>query len=393
MIAPQPFFRPRGTPFSILWRIKALASLGYQIDLLTYHLGQNIELDGVRIFRTPKIPFIKDVQIGPSWTKIFLDLFILMKAIFMLLKKRYDVIHSHEEAGFISIILAAIFKTKHVYDMHSSLPQQLKNFERFNCRIFYKLFKMLEKMTINKSDAIITICPDLQDYVSAINNKKFHILIENTPDNGIRIDDSAIALSRLREKFFLNDKLMILYTGTFEPYQGLELLVDAIPLVVKECPGKVVFVLVGGTSSQISSLRERAIRNRVEKYILFTGTIPPEEIPYYLKLAHILVSPRIEGTNTPLKIYSYLQSGKPIVATNLYTHTQVLNRDVALLVEPTIDAFAQGIIRLLRDSALSNKLTRNAAQLSQEKYSYAEYLKRTEQIYSYLQTKYLSSKL
>ena len=115
---------------------------------------------------------------------------------------------------------------------------------------------MLEKMTINKSDAIITICPDLQDYVSAINNKKFHILIENTPDNGIRIDDSAIALSRLREKFFLNDKLMILYTGTFEPYQGLELLVDAIPLVVKECPGKVVFVLVGGTSSQISSLRE-----------------------------------------------------------------------------------------------------------------------------------------
>ena len=52
----------------------------------------------------------------------------------------------------------------------------------------------------------------------------------------------------------------------------------------------------------------------------------------------ILVSPRIRGTNTPLKIYSYLRSGKPIVATDLLTHTQVLSPDVARLVAPDADA-------------------------------------------------------
>jgi glycosyltransferase involved in cell wall biosynthesis len=387
MISPQPFFQPRGTPFSILWRLKALASLGYKIDLLTYHLGQEIDLEGVRIFRIPKIPFIKNIKIGPSWSKIFLDLFIFIKAIFMLCKKRYDVIHSHEEAGFMSIILATIFKTKHIYDMHSSLPQQLKNFNRFNYKVFYKLFKILERLTINKSDAIITICPDLRNYVSKINSQKFHILIENIPEDSMGLAGGSPAVSRLKEQYSLNNKSVVLYTGTFEPYQGLEMLIDGIPLVAQEFPGKVVFVLVGGTETQVASLRERAIKNQVEEYVLFTGTVPPEDIPYYLEIAHILVSPRIEGSNTPLKIYSYLRSGKPIIATNLYTHTQVLNPEVALLVEPTKDAFAQGIIHLLRDSKLRDKLANNAAQLAHERYSYGEYLRRTEEIYHTLQTK------
>ena len=65
----------------------------------------------------------------------------------------------------------------------------------------------------------------------------------------------------------------------------------------------------------------------------------------------MLASPRIRGTNTPLKIYSYLRSGKPIVATNLITHTQVLTPDIALLVEPEAEAFAAGLARLIDDPA------------------------------------------
>ncbi len=59
--------------------------------------------------------------------------------------------------------------------------------------------------------------------------------------------------------------------------------------------------------------------------VIFTGQRPAEEIPRYLDAATVLVSPRASGTNTPLKIYQYLRSGRPIVATRLRTHTQVLN--------------------------------------------------------------------
>lgn len=54
----------------------------------------------------------------------------------------------------------------------------------------------------------------------------------------------------------------------------------------------------------------------------------------YLAQADILVSPRSKGSNTPMKLYSYLASGKPILATNLWTHTQVLTAASAVLTEP-----------------------------------------------------------
>lgn len=92
----------------------------------------------------------------------------------------------------------------------------------------------------------------------------------------------------------------------------------------------------------------------------------------------MLVSPRTDGTNTPLKIYSYLKSGKPIVATELYTHTQVLNRNVAMLVEPNADAFAHGISSLLKDPELAKRLGRRARVYSDARFSLRGYLEKTK---------------
>ena len=106
----------------------------------------------------------------------------------------------------------------------------------------------------------------------------------------------------------------------------------------------------------------------------------PAFSPLFVKHSHVLVSPRTEGTNTPLKIYSYLQSGKPIVATNLYTHTQVLNPGVALLVEPDPEAFAQGILSVLENPSLAGRLGTNAREFFETNYSLRLVLKKTEQV-------------
>ena len=84
----------------------------------------------------------------------------------------------------------------------------------------------------------------------------------------------------------------------------------------------------------------------------------------------MLVSPRIRGTNTPLKIYSYLRSGKPIVATDLLTHTQVLSPEVARLVPRR----GRGVCRRRGGATRSiprsgRRLARAAARLADEKYS------------------------
>jgi glycosyltransferase involved in cell wall biosynthesis len=105
-----------------------------------------------------------------------------------------------------------------------------------------------------------------------------------------------------------------------------------------------------------------------------------------MEIADILASPRIKGTNTPLKLYSYLESGKPIVATNLYTHTQVLNEEVAVLTEVDPEGFANGLLKILTNEALGKEIGMKGKELAQIKYNYSAYLSKIEDVYNYIKT-------
>lgn len=382
MIAPQPFFQPRGTPFSVLHRLKALSKLGYHIDLVTYPIGQDVAIDNVRIFRAARVPFIKNIAIGPSVPKVFLDATLYRKAIALLRQNRYDLLHTHEEAGFMGIRLAKKFRLLHLYDMHSSLPQQLSNFKYSTSKTLVRTFEALEKKCIDSADAVITICPELRDYVDQRFPGKYNKLIENVADNSI-VFEREPAVDELRRQFNVNGETIILYTGTFEPYQGLDLLIDASPAVVR-AQQDVKFLVVGGKPGQVDQYKRKTESNGTAGNYIFTGQRPPEEIPVFMKMAQVLVSPRIEGNNTPLKIYSYLRSGIPIVATNHITHTQVLNAEVAVLTETQPQAFAGGIISVLHDRDYARKLTENARRLAEREYSYEAYLQKTRDIYGFL---------
>jgi hypothetical protein len=180
MIVPEPFFTPRGTPFSVRSRVQAILALGHSIDLVTYHIGDDLSWSGLRIYRTPRIAWIRSVAIGPSLTKILLDFSLFGLTLIRVLRERYDVVHTHEEAGLMGTVLAPLIGAQHVYDMHSSLPQQFKNFQAFNYRPIVKLFEVLEHIVIRRAHAVITICPDLSDRVAAVDRGRPCFLIENT---------------------------------------------------------------------------------------------------------------------------------------------------------------------------------------------------------------------
>src|SRR5918999_5296882 len=139
-------------------------------------------------------------------------------------------------------------------------------------------------------------------------------------------------VNSLAERYAINGHSVILYAGTFEAYQGLDLLVDASKEVIRTRKD-VRFLCVGGHENQIGRMKSLTHQRGVAEYFIFPGTVPPEEVESFFKIATILISPRTSGTNTPLKIYSYLRAGLPILATKIISHTQVLTDDVALLVE------------------------------------------------------------
>ncbi|MDQ3211549.1 MAG: glycosyltransferase [Acidobacteriota bacterium] len=382
MIAPEPFFEPRGTPFSEYHRIRALLELGHTVDLVTYPFGRDVSLTGLRVFRCLRPPFVRDVRIGPSLAKIPLDFTLMLTALRRAASERYDAVHSHEEGSYIGVVIAAVLGVPHLYDMHSSLPQQLTNFAFSRSRILAGAFSWMERFVIRRSRVVVVICPHLQDVVRAIEPGVPAVLIENAPGSGDTPVPGSGATIRA-ELGLPAGAPIVLYTGTFEVYQGLDLLFEAAKHVLAKQPDA-RFVLAGGRPEQIAAARTLAARSGVDASVVFAGQRPAEEIPMFLDAADVLVSPRRVGTNTPLKIYQYLRSGRPIVATRLLTHTQVLDDDVAILTGVTPEAFASGILVALTDPERARAVGASARELADTKYSYEAYLARTRQACAYL---------
>ncbi len=125
VIAPQPFYQERGTPIATRLLIETLQSAGHSVDVLTYHVGDDPHLPGVRVFRAPAVPFVRDVPIGFSVRKILCDLMLGWRLLSLTRQIRYDVLHAVEEAVFLSL-LVRVRGSRIVYDMDSSLPEQLR---------------------------------------------------------------------------------------------------------------------------------------------------------------------------------------------------------------------------------------------------------------------------
>jgi len=246
------------------------------------------------------------------------------------------------------------------------------------------LFEYLEQLVINTCDAMITIGPDLENYVRKLNPAVPMQMIENLPLN-VEQDDGEVP-AHIREKFDSGDGLFILYTGTFERYQGVELLIESFGKIVTKHPGTML-ILVGGKADQIRECQELVSRHNLDQSVIFTGIVPLEEANTYIRMADVLVSPRIEGTSVPLKIYTYLHAGKPILATNIPAHSLVLSQENACLVDPTAEAMAYGLNRLIEDKEFRVKISLSSKKLAEEKYSQSQYLSKLEAIYSVFQSK------
>src|SRR5262245_25443191 len=184
MIAPEPFFEPRGTPFSEFHRIRALTSLGHTVDLVTYPFGKDVEMSGLRIYRALRPPFMTRVGIGPSWRKVPLNIALTLTALRLAITRRYDAVHSHEEGGGIGVAIATALRVPHLYDMHSSLPQQVDNFGYRGAPWLAPMLRWLERIMIRRSRVVIVICPELETTVRQVSRDVPTVIIENAPGSG-----------------------------------------------------------------------------------------------------------------------------------------------------------------------------------------------------------------
>jgi glycosyltransferase involved in cell wall biosynthesis len=290
----------------------------------------------------------------------------------------YDVVHTHEEAGLFGPTLARLCGVPHVYDMGNDWADVLGNYGLRPENPLTRLAARLESSVIDHSDAVIAHFPLIADRIATTSSTPvetiFNISLDPEPD-------PAMA-SALRRTWGAEESKIIFYAGTLEPYQGVHLLVEAMAELGRTHP-EARLVLAGGQPDQVSDLRRRVETLGLSSSVTLLGMLPATVVPAGLIAADILVSPRQKGRNTPLKIFSYLQSGRPIVATDIASHTQVLDQHSCVLVPPTAPGLARGIGSLLDDGPTRNRAI-TGARVLQADYGIERYVRGVARAYEHV---------
>ena len=186
------------------------------------------------------------------------------------------------------------------------------------------------------------------DRVPIVRIEDASLLTENPTDVDRLAADSATVLDI--------EGRAIMYVGNLQPYQGIDLLLDAFTHVYHRV-SDAQLVIIGGDAGDIKRYRAVAQSHSISERTHFLGPRPVDQLGAYLEQAEILVSPRTMGNNTPMKVFSYLESGIPVLATKLDMHTQVLDNEIALLVDATPLEMARGMCSLLEDRELREQVS------------------------------------
>lgn len=374
VIAPQPFFQDRGTPIAVRLLVEELVLLEYEVHLLVFHEGEEIILPGVKLHRIPTLPWIKNIPPSISFKKIICDVFLFFKAVRLQRIHSFSVIHAVEESAFIAIVLKWIFGTPYVYDMDSSLVIQIVDKLTF-LRPLKPVLEFFEKGAVRKSVGVVVVCKALEEIVQAYDPDKYVVRLEDISmlKESLDVDES------LRQRYSISGPIM-LYVGNLEGYQGIDLLLESFQLVAGEgYPGNLV--IIGGTEEKIDHYMKYAEQLGIAENTYFCGQRPVSLLGHYLAQADFLLSPRTQGNNTPMKLYSYLDSGKAVLATKLPTHTQVLTDDFSCLVEPEKKSMAQAMIKLLANPELCREMGEKGRKVARDNYSLGAFRKKLKIFY------------
>jgi glycosyltransferase involved in cell wall biosynthesis len=228
-----------------------------------------------------------------------------------------------------------------------------------------------QRRALARAAGVVAITRGLVDYCRSIGVDESKIIV--APD-GVDVEKFRIVESKedCRSKVGLPaDKKIVLYVGHLSLWKGADVLARATASLGDD----VLVVFVGGNAAEVLSFKARIMSPRdsasYDDRMSFVGYQSREFVPYYLKAADVLVLPNSGKEvvsrlyTSPMKLFEYMVSGVPIVASDLPSIREVLNDETAILVRPDdSESLAVGLRRVLEDPAGAAKLATVAAAVA-----------------------------
>lgn len=365
--------------------IDGLRKKRHAVFLLT--INENLILPGFENYYTLRHKYVRFFfhRIFP-FTGTLNSINILLHIIKLNKLYHFDIIH--ERFGLYSyggILASKLLRIPHITEINGPGIEEKKLFTKDLTFIQKFTARIIRKFCLKNTDHIVAVSHNLKNFLidnTLIKHTNNVTVLPNAAD--VEAFGKHVDVQGLRVSLGLEDKFIIMYTGTLQVWYAIEDLISALPLVIKKVPN--AFLLIAGEGQAREKLENLVCLHGITDKVRFTGYIYHDKIPEMISIADVVVAPYKELGMTffgsAIKIFEYLSAGKAIVATRIGQIAEVLqDQHTALLVTPScIDELAHAVIRLALDKQLRNDLAKNAKREAQ-KYSWDTYADQLENIY------------
>lgn len=309
-------------------------------------------IDGWRFFRTPfdanagpRLPGIGEIRLMAATRRRIAE---------VIAEVRPHIVHPHSPVlnALPAISAARAAGLPVVYEMRASWEDAaVDHGTTTEGSMRYRLSRMLETLALRRADQVTTICEGLRGDIAirGIADGKITVIPNAVDVEGFRFGNPPD--ESLRNRLGLDAAVVLGFAGSFYGYEGLDLLLDAVPAVAARFPSLRVLLLGGGP--QDAALKSQAQRLGIADRVIFPGRVPHAEVQRYYELIDILVYPRksmrLTDLVTPLKPLEAMAQGRLVVASDVGGHKELIRDGETGTLFPAGDARALGdsVMRLL----------------------------------------------
>jgi PEP-CTERM/exosortase A-associated glycosyltransferase len=272
-----------------------------------------------------------------------------------------DVIHAHSPmlVGLPALRVARKRGIPCVYEVRDLWENASVDRGKFKeGSLLYRVARSMETRVLRNAAAVVTICESLRNELAPRVGRPDRLFVV---DNGVNAEGfSPDTMNRAGERWGLDGKKIIGYIGTFQPYEGLDTLILAMPVIQQQVPE--AHLVITGSGGQEDTLRSLVEERGLGGMVTFTGRLPHDEVRSVYAMADVMAYPRIltrtTAITTPLKPLEAMAMGKPVIVSDVPAMAELVQPEKTGLTFRAGDSdhLAAQAARLLADSALRSRL-------------------------------------
>ena len=386
MVAACPFPANHGSAASIREMSDTLVDMGHHVHIVTYPFGQeDIQVRRANVHRTAPFRAETNAKVGPTSEKFSLDFQLLRLLCRVIRTENIDIIHAHNyEAALIGILAKWFTRRPLLYNAVNLLSDELAGYNFIRpAWLAHCIAHGLDWFTPIFPNHITAVSPELRDWLvkRGVPARKVDMI-----PAGIEPDlFDHVQPEKFREKYQLNGRPIIMYTGVLDAYQRIDYLLRGFAVALRENPDALLLV-VNPLVSEASENHHKqfAAKLGISTSIVWISPHPLHDLPSYLALADVCVMPRPECPGHPVKLLNYMLAGKPVVSFAGGAKGVNHLHDAFIVPNHDCEALGRGIVTLLNDRKLAAELGANARATVLANFDWRHICAKIERIYDRL---------